>query len=370
MQSLTKIAAAVLVMGLAQGAAAAGGVIKIGVAGPQTGPVAQFGDMARTGAEAAVAAINKAGGVNGDKLQLVHYDDACDPKQAVAVANKIVNDKVKFVVGHVCSAATQAASDVYADEDVLMVSPSATAPAITERGHKLVFRTIGLDSAQAPVAIQYITAHFKGKTVAVLHDKQQYGEGIATAVKKGLDAGGMKVALFEGLNAGDKDFNALVAKLKRANVDLVYFGGYHPELGLLMRQARQAGLQAAFMGPDGAGNKEISVIAGDASEGMLVTLPRAFETDPKNKALVDSFNAAGKDPSGVYVLPAYAAVQVIADGIKKAGAQDAVKVADVLRAGSFETPIGTIGFDAKGDVKNFAFVVYRWHKDGSKTEIK
>lgn len=262
-QVLTRLAAAaVLSLGAAYPAWASG-VLKIGVAGPMTGSVAQYGDMVKTGVDAAVADINKAGGVNGSKVEVAYYDDACDPKQAVAVANKIVNDKVKFVIGHVCSGSTQPASDVYEDEGILMVTPSSTGPAITERGHKLIFRTIGLDSMQGPVAAKYIVANYKGKPVAVLHDKQQYGEGIATAVRKEAEAGGVKVALFEGLNAGDKDFNALVTKLKRANVEFVYFGGYHPEMGLLLRQARQAGLNAKFMGPEGVGNKEVSAIAGD-----------------------------------------------------------------------------------------------------------
>ncbi|MDO5289017.1 MAG: branched-chain amino acid ABC transporter substrate-binding protein [Pseudomonadota bacterium] len=370
MRAFTKVAVAVaLTLGAAQ-AALAQGVVKIGVAGPMTGSVAQYGDMIKTGVDAAVADINKAGGVAGSKLEAVYYDDACDPKQAVAVANKIVNDKVKFVIGHVCSGATQPASDVYEDEGILMITPSSTAPAITERGHKLIFRTIGLDSMQGPVAAKYIIDKYKGKTVAVLHDKQQYGEGIATAVRKDVQAAGLKVAVFEGLNAGDKDFNALITKLKRANVDFVYFGGYHPEMGLLLRQARQAGLNAKFMGPEGVGNKEVSAIAGDASEGMLVTLPRAFENDPKNKALVDSIKAAKKDPSGTFVMPGYAAASAIAQGIGKAGSADTAKVAAALRANSFDTPIGNIGFDAKGDLKNFDFVVYEWHKDGSKSEAK
>ena len=365
----SKMAAALAVAGFASHAMAAG-VIKIALPGPVTGSVAQYGDMQRIGAQAAIDAINKAGGVLGSKLEGVVYDEACDPKQAVAVANKVVNDKVKFVVGHVCSGATQAASDVYEDEGVLMVTPSATAPDITARGHKLTFRTIGLDSVQGPVAGQFIASRFKGKTIAILHDKQQYGEGIASAVKKTVEASGQKVALFDGLNAGDKDFSPMIAKLKRANVDFVYFGGYHPEMGLLLRQARQAGLKAQFMGPEGAGNKELSAIAGEASEGLLVTLPRAYEQDPKNKAIVDTIRAAKKDPTGIFIMPSYSAVQVIADGIKKAGAPDPAKVAAALRANTFATPIGNIGFDAKGDVKNFSFVVYTWHKDGSKTEAK
>ncbi|MBX8630716.1 ABC transporter substrate-binding protein, partial [Enterobacter hormaechei] len=155
-----------------------------------------------------------------------------------------------------------------------------------------------------------------------LHDQQQYGEGIATEVKKTVEDAGIKVAVFEGLNAGDKDFNALISKLKKAGVQFVYFGGYHPEMGLLLRQAKQAGLDARFMGPERVGNSEITAIAGDASEGTLATLPRAYEQDPKNKALIDAFKAKNQDPCGIFVLPAYSAVTVIAKGIETAGEAD------------------------------------------------
>jgi len=366
---MTRLAAALLVAGVAQSALAQQ-VIKVALPGPTTGAIAQYGDIVRTGTMAAIDAINKSGGVNGAKLQGIVYDDACDPKQAVAVANKVVNDKIKFVVGHVCSGATQAASDVYEDEGVLMITPSATAPSITARGYKMVFRTMGLDSDQAPVTSKFIVSQYKGKNIAILHDKQQYGEGIASAVRKMVIGAGQKVAIYEGLNAGDKDFGPLIAKLKRANIDFVYFGGYHPEMGLLLRQARQAGLKAQFMGPEGAGNKELSAIAGDASEGLLVTLPRAFENDPKNKAIIDSIRAAKKDPTGIFVMPAYTAVQVMAEGIKKAGTTDPAKVAAALRANKFNTPIGNIGFSPKGDVTNFSFAVYKWHKNGSKTLVQ
>ena len=303
-QRLSRLFAAMAIAGFASYSMAAD-TIKIALAGPVTGPVAQYGDMQRAGALMAIEQINKAGGVNGAQLEGVIYDDACDPKQAVAVANKVVNDGVKFVVGHVCSSSTQPATDIYEDEGVLMITPSATAPEITSRGYKLIFRTIGLDNMRGPVAGKFIAERYKDKTIAVLHDKQQYGEGIATEVKKTVEDAGIKVAVFEGLNAGDKDFNALISKLKKAGVQFVYFGGYHPEMGLLLRQAKQAGLDARFMGPEGVGNSEITAIAGDASEGMLATLPRAFEQDPKNKALIDAFKAKNQDPSGIFVLPAY-----------------------------------------------------------------
>ncbi|WP_172152795.1 MULTISPECIES: branched-chain amino acid ABC transporter substrate-binding protein [Pseudomonas] len=366
-KQISKLFAAMAMAGVASYSLAAD-TIKIGMAGPVTGAVAQYGEMQFIGAKMAIEQINKAGGVNGAMLEGVVYDDACDPKQAVAVANKIVNDEVKFVIGHLCSSSTQPASDIYEDEGILMISPASTSPDITARGYELVFRTIGLDSLQGPTAGNFIADHVKPKAVAVIHDKQQYGEGIATAVKQTLEAKGTKVALFEGINAGDKDFSAMIAKLKQAGVDFVYYGGYHPELGLLLRQSAEKGLSAKFMGPEGVGNKEISAIAGPASEGLLVTLPKSFDQDPRNQALVEAFKAKNEDSSGPFVFPAYAAVQVIAEGIEKAGSTDTDKVAAALRANSFDTPTGVLSFDEKGDLKDFSFVVYEWHQDGTKTE--
>ena len=200
------------------GASIASADIKIALAGPVTGPVAQYGDMQFTGAKMAIRMINEAGGINGEKLTAVVYDDACDPKQAVAVANKIVNDEIKYVVGHLCSSSTQPASDVYDDEGILMVTAASTSPDITTRGHQTLFRTIGLDSDQGPTAAKYIINSVKPSRVAVLHDKQQYGEGIATTVKQGLEDAGIAVVAFEGVTAGDKDFSALIAKLKKEKV--------------------------------------------------------------------------------------------------------------------------------------------------------
>jgi len=365
----SRLFAALALAGLA-GHSFAADTLKIAIAGPKTGPVAQYGEMEFNGAQMAIDQINKAGGVDGKQLEGVVFDDACDPKQAVAVANKIVNEGIHFVVGHLCSSSTQPASDIYEDEGILMVTPASTSPDITSRGYKLVFRTIGLDNMQGPTAAKYIIEQAKPKVVAIVHDKQQYGEGIASAVKQTLDKAGVKVALFEGINAGDKDFSSLIAKLKQDNVDFVYYGGYHPELGLLMRQSAEKGLKAQFMGPEGVGNSAISAIAGKASEGLLVTLPRSFDQDPKNQALVQAFKDKKQDPSGPFVFPSYAAVQLIADGIGKAHSEKPEDVAKALRSNTFNTPTGDLSFDAKGDLKNFEFVVYKWHADGTKTEVK
>ena len=360
---------AVATMAGVSGFAMAADNIRIALAGPVTGPVAQYGDMQFIGAKMAIDRINAAGGVNDSQLEAVIFDDACDPKQAVAVANRIVNEDIQFVVGHLCSSSTQPASDIYEDEGILMITAASTSPDITSRGYELIFRTIGLDSLQGPTAGKYIAEQVKPKKVAVVHDKQQYGEGIATAVRDVLRENDIEVALFEGITAGDKDFSSLISKLRQSNVDFVYYGGYHPELGLILRQAREQGLQAKFMGPEGVGNTDISAIAGEAAEGMLVTLPKAFDEDPKNADLVKAFKDKNEDPSGAFVFPAYAAVQVIADGIKLAGSTDTDEVAKALRSNSFETPTGTLSFDEKGDLKDFNFVVYEWHADSSKTAL-
>jgi branched-chain amino acid transport system substrate-binding protein len=343
--------------------------IKIALPGPLTGPVTQYGDMVRAGAMTAVEQINAAGG--GNKFELVPMDEACEPKQAVAVANKIVSENIKFVVGHVCSGATIAASDIYENEGIVMISPSATAPQLTEaKARKYIFRTIGRDDQQAPTAANYIAQKLKPKKVAILHDKQSYGQGLANSVKTTLDAAKVPVVLFEGINAGDSDYSAVITKLKSQGVDVVYFGGYHPEMGLLIRQAREQGVKAVFVGAEGAGNKNLNAIAGPAAEGMLLTQPADFASDPANAAIRKAFADKKRDPVGGFQMPAYAAVQVIAEAIAGAKSSDPAKVAAYIHSHPFKTPIGTIEFTPRGDLKVFKFNVYTWHNDGSSTLAK
>ncbi|MDM9557747.1 MULTISPECIES: branched-chain amino acid ABC transporter substrate-binding protein [Bordetella] len=369
---LTPVLAA---LGLAAGLACAAGAqaqsIKIAVVGPTTGPVTQYGAMVREGVDTAVERINAAGGIDGKKLETVVIDDGCEPKQGPVAANRVVNDEIGFVVGHVCSGATIAAADVYNNEGVVMVTPSATSPALTDgKNYEFIFRTIGRDDQQGPAAAKFVLEKIKPKTVAVLHDKQSYGQGIATAVRDNLEKGGVKVVMFEGINAGDSDYSAVITKLKSNNVDFVYYGGYHPEMGLLLRQAHEQGVNAKFMGPEGVGNPDINAIAGDAVEGMLLTLPADFTQNPANAEIVKAFEAKKRNAGGAFQLTAYAATQVIAEGIKGAGSTDPTKVAEYLHANSFDTPIGKTSWNKQGDLNDFEFQVFTWHKDGSKTAFK
>lgn len=368
--SLTPVIAALgVAAGLAFSAGAQAQTIKIGVVGPTTGAVTQYGDMVREGVDTAVERINAAGGINGKKLETVVIDDGCEPKQGPVAANRVVNSKIGFVVGHVCSGATIAAADIYNNEGVVMVTPSATSPALTDgKNYDFIFRTIGRDDQQGPYAARYIANTLKPKKVAVLHDKQTYGSGVATQVKDTLAKEGVNVALFEGINVGDSDYSAIITKLKSAGVDLVYFGGYHPELGLLLRQSREQGLKVQFMGPEGTANQDLVAIAGPAIEGLLVTLPADFTKLPGNESIVKAFKDAKRDPDGAFQMPAYAAVQILADSITAVG-EDPAKVADYMHKTTFNTGIGKVEYDAKGDLKNFEFAVYKWDKNGKKTQL-
>jgi len=348
-------------------ASAAPEPILIGVPAPMTGPNTQYGDELKAGVLTAIETLNAAGGLNGRPYQPVLIDDACEPKQAVPAANRVINSGAKFAVAHVCSGVTVPAAKIYEEEGIVAITPGATAPQVTDNlKGSYFFRTIGRDDQQGPAAAKFIINKAKPKKVAVLHDKQSYGQGIAASVRDELKKANVEVALFEGINAGDSDYSAVITKLKSAGADFVYYGGYHPEMGLLLRQAAEQGLKVRMMGPEGVGNPEINAIAGNAVEGMLVTLPADPASKPENAALVKAFKDKGRDASGAFQMGAYTATQVLAQSIKAVG-DDAEKVADYLHKTAFNMPTGNVAWDAKGDLKAFDFPVYSWHKDGSKS---
>ena len=283
--------------------------VKVALNGPITGQLASFGEQMKRGAEMAIADLNAAGGVNGQRIELVLGDDQCDAKQAVSVANRAVQDKVAVVIGHFCSGSSIPASDVYKEENILQISPASTNPTFTERGYKNTFRVCGRDDQQGLVAGGYIADKFKGKNVAILHDKTPYGQGLAEETRKALNAKSMKETMFEAITAGDKDFSALISKMKQASIDLIYLGGYHPEAGLIVRQAREQGLNAVMMGGDALVDKQYWAIAGASGEGTLMTFDADPRKNPIAKPVVDKFKAQGYDPEG-YTLYTYAAIQV------------------------------------------------------------
>jgi len=358
-----------LILSLTMAASAiASDTIKIGIAGPFSGPVSQYGEMQQQGVRAAITMINRAGGVDGKMLEAIPYDDGCEPKQAVTVANSIVRDGVKYVVGHLCSNSTQPATDIYKEENILVITGS-TNPGITSRGYDNIFRTIGIDSEQGAVAAQFIAERLKPNRVAVIHDKQQYGKGVAMVVKQQLESRGINIVSTDGINSGEKDFSALVSKLKRENADVVYYGGYHPELALIMRQAKASGFSPRFMGPEGLGNKDIAYLSGDAVEGLLVTLPKRYDLESANAEVVSYLKESGVDPVGPFIWTSYAAVQALAEAMRHADESNPKAVAKQLHQMTIDSVIGPIRWDEKGDLQGFQFNIYEWHADGSGTPV-
>ena len=346
--------------------------VMVGVAGPITGPNAAFGAQLQKGAEAAVADINAKGGINGEQIKLEVGDDVSDPKQGISVANKFVGDGVKFVVGHFNSGVSIPASEVYAENGIVEVTPAATNPQFTERGLWNVFRTCGRDDQQGSIAGGYLAANFKDAKIAVVHDKTTYGQGLADETKKAMNAKGLTEVMYEGINVGDKDFSALIAKMKEAGVTIIYWGGLHTEAGLIIRQAADQGLKATLVSGDGIVSNELASIAGDAVAGTLNTFGPDPRLIPANKELVEKFRAQGFEPEA-YTLYAYAAVQAIAEAATAAKSNDPQEVAKALHAnGPFKTVLGDLSYDAKGDPTLPGYVIYEWKKgdDGKYTYIQ
>ena len=245
--------------------------IMIGLAGPMTGGIAAFGEQLKRGGEKAVEDINAKGGVLGQKLQVVIGDDACDPKQAVSVANDLASRKVAVVIGHFCSGSSIPASSVYAEANIIEISPASTNPQYTERGLQNAFRVCGRDDAQGPTAAEYVLDHFMGKNIAVVDDKQAYSKGLADAFFAAMKKKGVKPVLHDQVTAGEKDYSGLVTKLKGAKTDVLFYGGYHPEAALIVRQAKEQGLNLQLVGGDALNDPEFWAIAGTSGEGTLVT---------------------------------------------------------------------------------------------------
>lgn len=347
--------------------------LKIGVAGPMTGANAAFGEQYMKGAQAAADQINAAGGVNGEKIVLVKGDDACEPKQAVSVANRLVDqDKVAGVVGHFCSSSTIPASEVYDEAGVIAITPGSTNPQVTERGMMGMFRMCGRDDQQGVVAGDYIVDVLKGKKVVVLHDKDTYGQGLADATKAQLEKRGVKPVLYEGLTRGEKDFSAVVTKIRAAGADVVYFGGLHPEAGPLVRQLREQGLKdVAFMSDDGIVTDELVATAGGAqyTNGVYMTFGADPRLLPDSKAVVEQFRKGGTEPEG-YTLYAYASIQALAAAFNGAGSNKGEDAAEWLKANPVKTVMGEKRWDKKGDLTVSDYVVYQWDANGKYHQLE
>jgi branched-chain amino acid transport system substrate-binding protein len=345
-------------------AAIARAEILIGVAGPMTGKDAWFGEQMERGAAQAVADLNTAGGVLGQQVQLTTVDDFCDPAQAVAAAKKLVSEDVTLVVGHYCSGASIPASEIYKAAGILMISPTSSNPMLTELGRANVFRVLNRDDANGIVVGNYLADHWSGKKIAILHDNTTFGKGVAEEVKKNLNRRGLTEAIYRAYVPGKVDYGAEVNELQAADIAVAFIGGYHTEIGLMARQARDRGYPVQLLAAVGLGTEEFGLIAGPAAEGTLFV----DNPDPRSRAevapIVDRFRASGFEPEG-YTLYAYGAVQAWAQAAEKAGSLDLETMIASLREHQFDTVLGSIDFDEKGDLAVQTPVLYVWHADGA-----
>lgn len=344
--------------------------ITIAVVGPITGRFALLGEQVKRGAEMAVRDINAQGGVLNQKVSLVVSDDACEPKKAAQVARELADKKVKFVAGHLCSNTSIGASAIYADRGILMISPVSTNPALTEaafkNGWKNVFRVSGRDDAQGILAGKFLAKEYRGLKVAIIHDRSAYGTSLAAITRKSMRAAGAREAMYETYAAGEKSYAALISKMKAAGIAAVFLGGSYTDAGAMIRQAHEQGYKPKLISGDVLVNQEFWKISGPAGEGTRMTYLPDQRKNASARTVVAQFVKERYDPKG-YTLYAYAAVQVWAEAAKRAKSLETAAIAAKIRRASYDTVIGKLSFDGKGDVKNPEYAWYVW-KDGKYLE--
>lgn len=359
----SSLVVALLAAGLGATGAAHADVV-IGVAGPMAGELAPLGAQMRDGATQAAADINAAGGVLGQQATVETVDDGCTAKKADAVANQLAGKGALLVVGHLCLQASMAGAAVYNAEHIIEISPGTTFAKFTdERAGPGIFRVAGRDDAEGAFAGATIAARFAAGKVALIDDGTGYGKALTDGAATALAASGKDVALRSAFTPGQKDYAAVAGQLAASSIDVVYFGGSDPDVGTIVSGMHDQGMHATIMAGDALYDNDYGRLAGDAGEGTMVSFAADHRKDASAAGVVAAFTARGEDPAG-YVLPAYAAVQIWAAAAASVQSTDFDKVAAAIQGGTFQTVIGAVSFDAKGDIKNPAYDWYIWH-DGA-----
>ena len=345
--------------------------IKLGVAGPHSGDLASYGIPTIKAAELVVKDTNAKGGVLGKQVELLVEDDVCKPEVATNTATKLVSEGVHVVLGHICSGATKAALGIYKDSSIPVMSPSATNPALTQSGdYPNFFRTIASDDAQARLEVDFALDVLKLKKLAVLHDKGDYGKGLAEFAKTFLEADPRaEVVLYEGVTPGAVDYSAVVQKIKRSKADAVIFGGYHPEASKIVTQMRKKRMDTIFISDDGVKDDTFIKVAQKYAEGVYATGPKDVSQNPMAIAANEAHKKTyGADP-GAFYLNAYSAAIALLNAIEQAGSTDYAAVTNALRTKDVETPLGKIRFDDRGDAIGVGFSMYQV-QNGAYVELK
>jgi branched-chain amino acid transport system substrate-binding protein len=337
--------------------------ILIGAAAQLTGDYSWLGEQVERGAEMAVDDINKAGGVLGEPVRLILADDYCRGDQAVAAARKLVSAGVVFVAGHPCSGAAIPASKVYEADGILMISSTASNPRLTDEGGPLIFRMAGRDDQIGRIAGDYLVDHWGNAEIAILHDGEAYGRGLADEAKDRLNERGVQETLYRVITPGQVDYTDVVLEMKAVGIDVLYYAGYSTEAALIIRQARGQGYDLQLVSGDALYTEQFWLITGPAGEGALFTSPPDPRKSREAAEVVRNFRAAHYEPEGG-TLHTYASIQVWAQAVAEAGTVEVDAVAEMLRSQGFDTVLGRIGFDDNGDVTGSpTYIWYVW-KDG------
>jgi branched-chain amino acid transport system substrate-binding protein len=338
--------------------------IKVGIAGPLSGSNLQHGEQQEVGAQKAISHLNNKGGLLGRKIVAISADDACEPRQAKAVARQLVSEGVVFVVGHVCSAASLAVSKIYEQAGIIMISSASTNPKVTDEGGGNVFRVIGRDDQQGTIAGDYLAENHSNSRIAIIHDGQAYGLGLAEFTKRQLNKRSVTEVVFDSYTSDQKDYKSLVDKLVNNKADVLYVGGYLDDIGIIIRQAKKELPNLRLISGDALVDVQFLFIAGEAGVGAYFTFGPDMRLKPEAQDVVAAIREEDAyEPEG-YTLYGYGAVQAWAQAVKQAGSLKPEAVIDALRAGSFDTVIGKIGFDEKGDVTGMdTFVWYVFGKE-------
>ncbi|OGQ94460.1 MAG: branched chain amino acid ABC transporter substrate-binding protein [Deltaproteobacteria bacterium RIFOXYD12_FULL_57_12] len=363
---------AALMWGVASGSGQAIEPIRLGVAGAHSGDLASYGLPTVKAAELVVKEVNAAGGILGRQVEILAEDDVCKPEIATNTATRLISLKVDLVLGHICSGATKAALGIYKDAGLLVMSPSATNPELTQSGdYPNFYRTIAADDAQARLEVDFALDVLKVKKIAVLHDKGDYGKGLAEYARKFIEAsdGQAQVVLYEGVTPGAVDYSAVVQKIKRAGAEAVIFGGYHPEASKIVMQMRKKRLPTLFISDDGVKDDTFIKVAGEYADGVYASGPRDVSRNPLAAAATEAHKKAYGSEPGAFFLNAYAATQALLNAVAKAGSTDSAALARALKSEFVETPLGRISFDARGDAIGVGFSMYQV-KNGVYVEVR
>ena len=333
--------------------------VKIGFANPLTGPFSESGERNRIAVGMAAEDLNARGGVLGEKIAMVTADDACGLQSAVDAARALVEAGVTVVMGHGCSHSSLLAAGIYETADVVMITPSSTHPRLTEEGRENVFRLIGRDDDQGKLAGDFLADRFANSRIAILHDGSIYGEGLAREARKQLRARGKTEIIYSLYRAHASDYADLLARLRQARIEVLYVGGYGPDAGLIVRTARELGDDLQLVGGDGLGMDGFWSIAGDLGERTIFSDRPEVRDRPDAAAVIERFQSRGLG-TRMGGLEAYATVQVWAQAVERAGTFQPASVARMLRRGRFDTVLGRVAFDRKGDLEGAAWQWKVW----------